>query len=87
MGARWICVPVAPPLAVRIQLRAARRGAGLSQRALAERLGVSQQQIAALESRDSNITLSTLVEIATALDHQVAIALVPTSRGPGGAVS
>ena len=74
--ARVIAVPVAPTLAARIQLRHARHRAGLSQGELARRLGVSQQQVAALEAPDSNMSLATLARVAEALGCEVQIGLV-----------
>jgi predicted RNase H-like HicB family nuclease/DNA-binding XRE family transcriptional regulator len=68
-------IPVSPSLAVRIQLRVARHQAGLSQGALAKKVGVSQQQIAALESPDSNLTLGTLLRVAKALGLDLTIEL------------
>lgn len=76
-GRRTIQVPVSPPLAVRIQLRAARHDAGLSQEALAHKVGVSQQQIAGLESPDANLTLGTLLRVADALGQDVTVDLSP----------
>jgi antitoxin HicB len=73
--AKLIDVPVSASLAVRILLRVARQEAGLTQGALARKVGVSQQQIAALESPDANLTLGTLVKVAAALDHEVEISL------------
>lgn len=80
-GRRSIMVPIAPPLAVRIQLRAARHRAGLTQEALARKVGVSQQQIAELESPDANLTLGTLLRVAGALDHDLSIHLSPRVAG------
>lgn len=74
-GRRSIMVPVSAPLAVRIQLRVARHRAGLTQAALARKVGVSQQQIAGLESPEANVTLGTLLRVADALGQDVAIAL------------
>lgn len=71
-----IAVPVSPTLAARIQLRHARHRAGLSQGELARRLGVSQQQVAALEAPDSNMSLATLARVAEALGCEVQIGLV-----------
>jgi predicted RNase H-like HicB family nuclease/DNA-binding XRE family transcriptional regulator len=68
-------IPVSPSLAVRIQLRVARHEAGFSQGALAKKVGVSQQQIAALESPDSNLTLGTLLRVAKALGLDLTIEL------------
>lgn len=76
-GGRSIEVTVSPTLAARIQLRAARQRAGLSQGALAKKVGVTQQQIAALESPDSNLTLSTLFAVAKALGQEVLIGIEP----------
>jgi transcriptional regulator with XRE-family HTH domain len=68
---------------VRIQLRRARHDAGLSQTALAKKVGVSQQQIAALESPDANLTLSTLLKVAKALGHEVEIGISTSPAGNG----
>lgn len=70
-------VRIDPHLAVRLQLRWARQDAGVSQSQLAERVGVSRQQISLLESPDANLTLRTLEKVATALGLSVDIALVP----------
>lgn len=74
-------VRIDPQLAVRLQLRWARQDAGISQGQLAERVGVSRQQISLLESPDANLTLRTLERVATALGLAVEVALVP--GGPG----
>jgi predicted RNase H-like HicB family nuclease/DNA-binding XRE family transcriptional regulator len=74
-GAELAEVPVSPPLALRVCLRVARHEAGLSQSALAKKVGVSQQQIAAIESPDSNLTLNTLVKVAEALGRELEIGL------------
>jgi len=66
-GARLWRVTVAPGLAVAVQIRWARQGAGLTQAALATRAGVSQQQIAKLERPGENPTLNTLTRVAAAL--------------------
>jgi transcriptional regulator with XRE-family HTH domain len=50
------------------RIAAARRRADISQRELAERLGVTQQTIATLERRTSMPRSSTLVKIAEILD-------------------
>lgn len=70
-------VRIDPQLAVRLQLRWARQDAGISQGQLAERVGVSRQQISLLESPDANLTLRTLERVAGALGLDVEIALVP----------
>jgi predicted RNase H-like HicB family nuclease/DNA-binding XRE family transcriptional regulator len=60
-------VHVSPSLASAIHLRWARQDLGLSQKELAERLGVSQQQVAKLENPDENPTLKTIERAAEAL--------------------
>jgi transcriptional regulator with XRE-family HTH domain len=70
-------VPVSAPLGLRIQLRAARHRAGLTQEALASKVGVRQQQVAGLESPDANITVGTLLRVAEALGQDVVIDLSP----------
>jgi len=72
-GARSVEIPISPSLAVRIQLREARNQAGLSQSELARKVGVSQQQIALLESPDANLTLSTLLKVVRALGRELEI--------------
>jgi transcriptional regulator with XRE-family HTH domain len=44
---------------------------------------VSQQQIAALESPDANLTLSTLLKVAKALGHDVEIGISTSSPRKG----
>jgi len=66
---------VAPILAVRLQLRWARQDLGLSQAALARRIDVTRQQIALLESPDSNVTLRTLERVAEAMNLNLDIKL------------
>jgi transcriptional regulator with XRE-family HTH domain len=55
--------------------RTARRNAGLTQRALAELLGVTQPVVARLERAGSNPTLATLQHIAAATGHTLKIEL------------
>lgn len=54
-------------LSIALQLRLAREEQGFSQSDVAERAGVSQQQIARLESVDNNPTLATVIAAAHAL--------------------
>ena len=68
-------VSVSPTLAVRLQLRWARQSLGLTQAALAKRVGVTRQQIALLEAPDSNITLRTLERVAAAMNLRVEVEL------------
>ncbi|MGH2954261.1 MAG: helix-turn-helix domain-containing protein [Thermoanaerobaculia bacterium] len=54
----------------------------LSQRALAERLGVSQPRVAKLESGEHNPDVDTLVRISRATGLEFAIDIAPTHRTP-----
>jgi transcriptional regulator with XRE-family HTH domain len=49
------------------RIAALRRAAGLTQAALAERLGVSVERVSRIE-RDGNLTVRTIVTVANALD-------------------
>jgi predicted RNase H-like HicB family nuclease/DNA-binding XRE family transcriptional regulator len=73
--ARYAPVRISPILAVRLQLRWARHSLGLTQAALAKRVGVTRQQIALLESPDSNVTLRTLERVAKAMDLRLEVEL------------
>lgn len=70
-------IPVRPGLAAALNLRWARHDAGLSQKALGARAGVSQQQIAKLEDPDENPSLETLEKVGKALGLYVSVALLP----------
>ncbi|MGO9869970.1 MAG: helix-turn-helix domain-containing protein, partial [Rhodomicrobium sp.] len=61
-------------------LRTTREGAGLSQRDLSARIGVPQSHISKIESGRTDLRLSSLVELARALDHEVV--LVPRKLLP-----
>lgn len=78
-SSRSVSIRVPPILAVRLQLRWARQALGLSQSDLARRVGVTRQQIALLESPDSNVTLRTLERVATAMNLRLAVELRPDS--------
>lgn len=56
-------------------LRTAREGAGLTQRDLSARVDVPQSHISKIESGGTDLRLSSLVELARALDHE--LVLVP----------
>jgi transcriptional regulator with XRE-family HTH domain len=58
------------------QLVRARRAAGLSQTAIAARMGTSQSAVARLERGDADVRLSTLQRYAKALDRSVAFGVV-----------
>jgi transcriptional regulator with XRE-family HTH domain len=64
---------------VRLQLRWARQSLGLTQAALAERVGVTRQQIALLEAPDANVTLRTLERVAAAMNLRLQVELVRES--------
>jgi len=61
-------------------LRAAREAAGLSQRDLSARVGVPQSHLSKIESGGTDLRLSSLVELARALDLDVV--LVPRKLLP-----
>jgi predicted DNA-binding mobile mystery protein A len=62
-------------------IRSIRNALGMSQNALAERLGVSRAAVAKLEHAEvrAGITISKLAEVAEALDCQIVYALVPNT--------
>ena len=64
----------------------ARQDAGLSQKQLAEKAGVSQQQIAKLENPDENPTLGTLSKVSEALGMPLTVSFgtlaEPTASWP-----
>ena len=62
------------------ELKAARAAKGLSQRVLSERAGVPQSHISRIERGGVDLRLSSLVEIARALDLEVI--LVPRKHLP-----
>ena len=62
------------------ELKAARTAKGLSQRVLSERAGVPQSHISRIERGGVDLRLSSLVEIARALDLEVI--LVPRKHLP-----
>jgi DNA-binding XRE family transcriptional regulator len=55
---------------------------GLSQRALADRLGVSQPRVVELESGEKNPQIETLVKIAAATGLEFAIDIAPVGQEP-----
>lgn len=80
-GATLDWVAVDPILGVRLALRWAREEAGLTQGALAKKMGISQQAYAKLESPDANLTMETLERAARALGMRVELELVPRTTG------
>src|ERR1700709_1064733 len=61
-------------------LRQARETTGLSQRGLSARIGVPQSHISKIESGGTDLRLSSLVELARALDYE--LVLVPRKLVP-----
>jgi DNA-binding XRE family transcriptional regulator/predicted RNase H-like HicB family nuclease len=72
-GMRVARVPVRPGLAAALSIRWARHDAALSQKALGELAGVSQQQIGKLEDPDENPSLETLAKVGRALGLEVTV--------------
>jgi transcriptional regulator with XRE-family HTH domain len=66
--------------AVGQELRAARERIGLSQTALADRLGVSPAYISKIEAGRANLTVGALARISTALGCHLHVELVPHVR-------
>ena len=62
-------------------LKDARRGAGLSQAALAERLGISQAAVAKLERPGANPTVETLDRVLWAAGQRLVLSVAPRSTG------
>jgi len=91
---RGVPIRVRPRLDIAIQLRWLREDLGLTQRELAARVGVSQQQIAKLENPEGNPTIGTLEAIARKAGARFAVMLgyeramgktrarMPTKRKP-----
>lgn len=68
-------------LTVGMKIRDLRENAGLTQKQLADRMGVSQQVIARLESGEAdNPTVSTLERIAKATGHRLQVRFERTAR-------
>ncbi len=65
---------------VAAQLIGYRADNGLSQRALAARLGVSQPRVAMLESGEQNPSIDTLIELSRATGLEFAFDVVPANR-------
>lgn len=68
--------------AVALQVLAYRTEHRLSQRALAQRLGMTQPQLARLEAGEHNPTIDTLARLAQTLDVEFAIDIHPHRRAP-----
>lgn len=68
--------------AVALKVLAYRTDHGLSQRALAKNLGMTQPQVARLEAGEHNPTIDTLARLAQTLDIEFAIDVRPHEREP-----
>lgn len=64
-----------------LQIIRRRNELGLTQKALAERANTFQSRVSKIESAEHDIRLSTLVEIAEALETEVIIQLKPLPAG------
>lgn len=54
-------------------IRSARKAAGLSQAELAQRLGISQSRISAMELAPGTINVDQLIALLAALNHEVIV--------------
>jgi len=79
-AAEWERLALARMVAAR--LAGYRYEHGLSQRALAERLSVSQPRVVELESGEKNPQIETLVKIAAATGLEFAIDIAPAGQEP-----
>jgi transcriptional regulator with XRE-family HTH domain len=68
--------------AVALKVLTYRTEHGLSQRALAKKLDMTQPQLARLEAGEHNPTIDTLARLAQALDIEFAIDVHPRKRAP-----
>jgi transcriptional regulator with XRE-family HTH domain len=68
--------------AVALKVLTYRTEHGLSQRALAKKLAMTQPQVARLEAGEHNPTIDTLARLAQALDIEFAIDVHPRKREP-----
>ena len=68
--------------AVALKVLAYRTEHGLSQRGLAQKLGMTQPQLARLEAGEHNPTIDTLARLAQTLDIEFAIDVHPRQRVP-----
>ena len=68
--------------AVALKVLTYRTEHGFSQRALANKLGMTQPQVARLEAGEHNPTIDTLARLAQTLDIEFAIDVHPSQRKP-----
>jgi ribosome-binding protein aMBF1 (putative translation factor) len=57
-----------------------RKALGLTQKDLAERIGTHQSRISRIEAAEHDVRLSTLIQIAEALEAEISIRLTPTEK-------
>ncbi len=67
-------------------LRQARENRKLSTRAMAERIGISQPRVVAVEKAQTQLEIETLVRFAAAAQYRVAVQLIPIGE-PGVSIS
>jgi predicted RNase H-like HicB family nuclease/DNA-binding XRE family transcriptional regulator len=79
VGSELWRVDVSPKLTAALEIRRARHARGWTQKQLAEKLGVSQQQIGKLENPDENPTLGTIEKVAAALGLELQLSFTPTA--------
>jgi len=78
--ARLLHVPVPSRIAAAVIVRWAREDGGLTQVQLAQRMRVSQAQVAKLESSKGNPSVETLEKVARALGRTFAVTMDPVSH-------
>lgn len=78
--AEWERTALARAVALRVITYRSQHG--LSQRALAERLGMKQPQVARLERGDVTPTIDTLMRLAGALDVEFVLGVHPVNSQP-----
>lgn len=64
-----------------VELRSA---SGLTQRAVAEKLGTYQSSLSRFESGRTNVTIEYLARLADALDSDLAVCFIPRTGESGG---
>jgi ribosome-binding protein aMBF1 (putative translation factor) len=57
-----------------------RKVLGLTQKELAERIGTHQSRISKIEAAEHDVRLSTLIQIAEALEAEISIQLIPAEK-------
>lgn len=79
-GRSMVAVPVPARLAAVIMIRSRRAKLRVTQKQLAERLGVSQQQVAKLEDPDTNSSLGSIEKAMHALGIRLEFVPEPAAR-------